>query len=114
MRIRPVTTATFSKVVPPGGDTINGYWVPGGTYIGPNLSSLLRSKALWGPDADLFRPERFLEANEAKRAEMQRNVDVNFGNGRWMCAGKAIALIELNKTIFEVRTHAGFSPHQLA
>ncbi|KAI0390582.1 cytochrome P450 [Xylariaceae sp. FL0594] len=102
MRIRPVATGTFGKVVPPGGDTINGYWVPGGTSVGPNQPSVMRSKALWGPDADLFRPERFIEVDEVRRAEMQRIVDVNFGYGRWMCAGKAIALLELNKAIFEL------------
>ncbi|KAJ3578189.1 hypothetical protein NPX13_g2377 [Xylaria arbuscula] len=102
MRIRPVATATFGKQVPPAGDTINGYFVPGGTTIGPNLSSLMRSKALFGEDADIFRPDRFLEVDEPTRVEMQRNVDLVFGYGRWMCAGKAIAWLELNKTVFEI------------
>lgn len=102
MRIRPVATATFGKQVPPGGDTINGYFVPAGTTIGPNVSSLMRSKRLFGEDADIFRPERFLEADESTRIEMQRNVDLVFGYGRWMCAGKAIAWLELNKAVFEV------------
>lgn len=102
MRIRPVATGTFGKEVPPEGDVINGYFVPGGTTIGPNLSSLMRSKALFGEDADIFRPERFLEADQTTRAEMQRNVELVFGYGRWMCAGKSIAWLELNKTLFEV------------
>ncbi|KAI3329952.1 cytochrome P450 [Ustulina deusta] len=108
MRIRPVATGTFGKEVPPEGDVINGYFVPGGTTIGPNLSSLMRSKALFGEDADIFRPERFLEADQTTRAEMQRNVELVFGYGRWMCAGKSIAWLELNKTLFEVIRYFDF------
>ncbi|KAI0534486.1 cytochrome P450 [Xylaria digitata] len=102
MRIRPAGTATFGKEVPPGGDVIHGHFVPGGTTIGPNLPSLMYSKALFGGDADIFRPERFLEADQATRTEMQRNIELVFGYGRWMCAGKAIAWLEINKVVFEL------------
>lgn len=95
------------KVVPPEGDTIHGKFIPGGTCIGMNFASLMRSKKLFGDDADMFRPERFLEINEAARSEMQRNVELNFGYGRWMCAGKPLALMELNKVFFEVCVHRG-------
>ncbi|KAI0977265.1 cytochrome P450 [Xylaria arbuscula] len=108
LRIRPVATATFGKEVPPTGDIINGYFVPGGTTVGPNLSSLMKSKSLFGEDADVFRPERFIEVNQSTRAEMQRNVELVFGYGRWLCAGKAIAWLELNKALFEVIRHFDF------
>lgn len=67
-----------------------------------NIGSLLRSEALFGAEPDMFRPERFLEVDGAARAEMQRSAELNFGYGRWMCAGKPIALMELNKVFFEV------------
>ncbi|KAH8160376.1 hypothetical protein CIB48_g7870 [Xylaria polymorpha] len=102
IRIRPAATATFGKEVPPEGDTILGQFIPGGVTIGPNLPSLMRSRALFGEDAAIFRPERFLEADAATRTEMQRNVELVFGYGRWMCAGKPIAWMELNKTPFEI------------
>lgn len=69
-----------------------------------NTSAMLASTELFGEDANLFRPERFLEVDEAKRAEMQRNVELIFGTGRWMCAGKPVAHMELNKIFFEVGT----------
>ena len=72
------------KEVPPEGDTIAGKCIPGGTYIGVNQGALIRSPALFGEDADDFRPERFLEADEEARLEMQRNVELLFGYGRWM------------------------------
>ncbi|KAI1159042.1 cytochrome P450 [Nemania serpens] len=108
LRIRPPATATFGKEVPPGGDTIHGYFVPGGTTVASNLCALMRSKTLFGEDAEMFRPERFLEADEATRVEMQRNVELTFGYGRWMCAGKAIAFLEINKTVFEILRHFDF------
>ncbi|KAI1312936.1 cytochrome P450 [Xylaria venustula] len=108
LRIRPVATATFGKEVPPAGDIINGYFVPGGTTVGPNISALMNSKSLFGEDADIFRPERFIEADQSTRAEMQRNVELVFGYGRWLCAGKAIAWLELNKVLFEVIRHFDF------
>lgn len=100
--MRPGAVGTFPKVVPPQGEVVQGKFIPGGTVVGMNVPAMLRSTELFGSDADLFRPERWLEASEAKRAEMERQVETMFGHGRWMCAGKPIALMELYKTFFEV------------
>ncbi|KAK6956791.1 hypothetical protein Daesc_002071 [Daldinia eschscholtzii] len=108
LRIRPVTTSMLAKEVPRGGDTIDGKFIPGGTSIGTNFLMLLRSKAVFGEDADFFRPERYLEVDERTRAEMQRHVELTFGYGRWMCAGKNIALMELNKIYFELLRYFDF------
>ncbi|KAH8891802.1 cytochrome P450 [Thozetella sp. PMI_491] len=97
----PVVYGHF-KVVPPGGDTINGYFVPGGTAIGHNSAALTHKESVFGPDADVFRPERFLECSADERREMIRALDMTFGGGRWMCAGKSVALYELNKIYFEL------------
>jgi cytochrome P450 len=92
----------FPKKVPPGGDKICGRFVPGGTDIFVNLWSMLRNKEVFGDDADVFRPDRFLECDEDKRAMLVRNVDLAFGHGRWQCPGKTIAWLELNKIFVEV------------
>ena len=102
LRMRPPAPGLSSKSVPAEGDVIHGKAIPGGTAIGMNTSSLLRSKTVFGQDADLFRPERFIEADEATRIRMGRDVELAFGYGRWMCAGKSVALMELNKVFFEV------------
>lgn len=101
--MRPGTTGTFPKTVPPQGEMVQGVFIPGGTAIGMNIPYLFRASDIFGSDAGLFRPERWLEADETKRVEMEREVEMMFGSGRWMCAGKPIAFMELFKTFFEVR-----------
>jgi cytochrome P450 len=92
----------FSKVVPAGGDELNGKFIPAGTSICTNLSSLLRSPALFGNKPEVFRPERFMELDKLKRSEMERNTEPGFGYGQFMCMGKKIPLNSLNKITFEV------------
>jgi cytochrome P450 len=100
--MRPPAVYGNFKVVPPGGDTLNGLFIPEGTSIGHNHVAIVRNEKVFGADVDVFRPERFLDCPEEGRAEMERSVDMIFGTGRWMCAGKALVQVELNKTIFEV------------
>ncbi|KAJ5238398.1 hypothetical protein N7468_003017, partial [Penicillium chermesinum] len=102
LRMRPPAPSLFPKSVPKGGDTIHGKFVPEGTAIGMNTPSLMRSYEEFGPDPDVFRPERFMEADGTQRAKMERTVDLLFGYGRWICAGKPVALMELNKVCFEL------------
>lgn len=102
MRMRPGAVGTFPKVVPSQGEVVQGKFIPGGTVVGMNVPAMLRSTEHFGSDADLFRPERWMEASEAERSEMERQVEMGFGHGRWMCAGKPIAFMELFKTFFEV------------
>lgn len=63
---------------------------------------MMRAHCYWGPDADLFRPERFLEVDNQQRAALERIVDMAFGYGRLKCAGQPVAFMELNKVFFEV------------
>ncbi|KAI0385461.1 HET-domain-containing protein [Hypomontagnella monticulosa] len=105
LRMRPVSVGLLSKQVPLGGDIVDGIFLLGGVSVGMNMTSLLRSKSLFGDDANLFRPERFLDVEGKACAEMQHNVDLTFGYGRWICAGKLIAMMELNKIYFEVRNN---------
>ncbi|KAI0485538.1 pisatin demethylase [Xylaria cf. heliscus] len=102
LRMRPPVPGLYPKSVPPEGDMVHGKFVPGGTAIGMNTASLFSSTANFGDDAALFRPERFMEADEQKRTEMERLVELGFGYGRWQCAGKPVAFMELNKVCFEL------------
>ncbi|KAK0616497.1 cytochrome P450 [Immersiella caudata] len=102
MRMVPATTIGFSKRVPKGGDTICGKFVPGGTDVMVNFCEMVRNRKVFGEDADAFRPERFLECDDVMRSRMLKVVDLSFGHGRWMCVGKALAWMELNKLFVEL------------
>ncbi|CAN8102785.1 unnamed protein product [Discula destructiva] len=102
LRMRPPAPVMLGKVVPAEGDTFNGQVIPGGTVIAGILMPMVRDARYWGPDADIFRPERFLETDEQTRASLERIVDMAFGYGRLKCAGQPVAFMELNKVFFEL------------
>lgn len=43
-----------------------------------------------------------MDLDNAERMEMERNVELAFGHGQYMCVGKMLAFMELNKVMFEV------------
>jgi cytochrome P450 len=91
------------KEVPPGGDTLaDGRFLPGGTRIGQNVLGMQRRRDIYGDDADVFRPERWLGVAPERRQLMAQTVELVFGYGRWGCLGKPVAFLELNKVFVEV------------
>jgi cytochrome P450 len=110
--MHPPAALEAPKVVPPGGDTfvIEGttYFFPGGTNICNNSWGVHRNATIFGADADVFRPERWLlspETDEAKLNTMRRVSDMNFGYGKYQCLGKTIAWMEITKVVFESLRH---------
>lgn len=102
LRIFPPGTGLGSKVVPAGGDTIDGVFLPAGTKVGVCTVGLMRDRGVFGQDVASFRPERWLEVDEEEAARMDFYKDWAFGYGKYVCLGKRVALIELNKALFEV------------
>ncbi|KAL2852325.1 cytochrome P450 [Aspergillus pseudodeflectus] len=103
LRIWPPVVGLMQKVVPPGGDTLGGKFVPGGTQIGYSAWGVHRNPKVYGADADVFRPERWLEVeDEEKLLAMNRTQELVFGSGRYACLGKQVALIEVSKAIAEI------------
>ncbi|KAM4063978.1 cytochrome p450 [Hirsutella rhossiliensis] len=104
IRMFPPATGVLSKEVPAGGDNILGYDMPAGVQVGHNICGLLRMPELFGADAEVFRPERWLEAEgEPERLkEMIGGVELVFGYGKFQCLGRTIAQMELNKIFVEL------------
>jgi cytochrome P450 len=102
LRIWPPVTGLMEKEVPPQGDVIHGKFIPGGTHIGYCAWGMHRSKAVFGEDSDMYRPERWLEARGEELHRMEKVFELVFGYGRFYCLGKTVALIELNKVFVEV------------
>jgi cytochrome P450 len=57
----------------------------------------MRNVKLWGNDADVFRPERWLEGTAEEIWKKEIDVEIIFGCGKYQCLGKNIAYLELNK-----------------
>lgn len=106
LRMRPPFDGLPFKVVPPEGDhTRDGRFIPGGTKITATFGAMQRNKEVFGLDADVWRPERWLEedgCDPERRREMKSVVEMVFGYGRWQCAGKMVAMVELNKVFCQV------------
>jgi cytochrome P450 len=102
LRINPPFLGQVPKEVPVGGDTYNGMYLPAGTRIGHNTFSLVRLP-IFGTDVDMFRPERWLEAEDETLREMEKILELIFGYGRWGCLGRSVAFLEMDKVYFEVR-----------
>ncbi|KAF2111057.1 cytochrome P450 [Lophiotrema nucula] len=111
-RIHPPVTDIAPKKVPPGGDTVivdgESVILPGNANIGYSVFGLNHDTSIFGPDADQFRPERWLinNAEDEKRvAEMRKTTELIFGYGKYQCLGKNIAWMEYSKVIFELLRH---------
>lgn len=100
--MKPPAAGLAYRVAPKGGDTLSGYYVPEGTFVGYNFFGLFSSKELWGEDAEIFRPDRFLEGSKEEMKKMESNMDMIFSYGKWHCLGKSVAIMELNKVLVEV------------
>lgn len=85
LRCYPPIPMSLRRVVPDGGRTIDGAWVPAGTTVSCQAYSVHRLNADVFPDPDTFDPDRWLAAEgDADR----RRVLFAFANGGRGCVGK--------------------------
>ncbi|KAL4862663.1 hypothetical protein BDV12DRAFT_207062 [Aspergillus spectabilis] len=96
-RIHPSIGLPLERVVPPAGLEIDGHYLPGGTVVGINAWTCQYDKDVFGPDADEWRPERWL-VDAAQRTRMERAI-LLFGAGHRSCIGKHIATVETYKLV---------------
>ncbi|KIW24422.1 uncharacterized protein PV07_10136 [Cladophialophora immunda] len=93
----------------PDGATINGVFIPPGTEVGVASYAVGHRKDFYGPDADTFHPERWIESDDETIKGYERINELVFGTGRSSCLGKSIALMELSKAVFELLRHYDFT-----
>lgn len=101
LRIHPAVGAPLTRVAGPQGLQIDRYFFPPGTEIGVNAWVIHYNKSIFGPDAHVFRPERWLTENKEERAMLDRNF-LAFGGGARTCIGKNISLLEMSKVIPQI------------
>lgn len=103
LRLYPPLFGLKSKIAPRGGDTIKGIYYPEGVEVAICDDAICRNTKLFGQDACIFRPDRWLEVDASTHRAYYQAVDTVFGSGRFLCLGKHIAMMELHKAIFEAR-----------
>ncbi|KAL3478704.1 cytochrome P450 [Aspergillus californicus] len=100
-RMHPAVGLLLERVTPPQGAVICGEHVPGGTVVGCNAWVIHQNKEVFGPDADVYRPERWLESEgvDAARLSRMRQTMFQFGAGSRTCIGRNISLMETYKMV---------------
>ncbi|TVY15514.1 Pisatin demethylase [Lachnellula arida] len=98
MRLHPGVGMPLERVVPEGGATLCGEFIPGGTIVGINAWVVHHSKEVFGFDTDTFRPERWLDANPDQLRLMEQS-SFAFGHGAESCIGKNISILEITKFV---------------
>jgi len=109
-RLHPAAGLPLERIVPEAGAEISGHFVPGGTIVGCSAWLIHMNKAVFGEDAETYRPERWLLNGESiktevgKIAEDRRIREMNgtmfqFGMGSRTCIGKNISLLEIYKLV---------------
>jgi Cytochrome P450 len=66
LRVLPAIGRPLPRIVPPEGKTLAGETFPSGVIVGIPAWTVHRDKKVWGEDADVFRPERWLEGDASK------------------------------------------------
>ena len=111
LRVYPPVTGLMAKLAPDDGITVEvdgvEKYIPGGTQIGWNSWGMTRHANIFGPDVEIYRPERWLpkDGSDEERQRITRmteTVGLVFGSGRFGCLGRGVATMELNKAVIEV------------
>ena len=91
LRIHPPVPAGPPRSVPPGGDTVDGQWIPGGTTVSVGQWSACHDPANFR-NPDEFVPERWIDpayASDVKKALQP------FSVGPRNCIGRNLAYMEM-------------------
>ncbi|KAM0262581.1 hypothetical protein ACHAQJ_001626 [Trichoderma viride] len=101
LRLHPATGLPLWRTVTETGLHLNGQFFPEGTTIGANTWVAHYNEDVFGKDAAVFRPERWLEAEEEgeDRISQMNAYYFPFGLGSRTCIGRHISYLEMSKLI---------------
>ena len=100
LRFSPSTPMIMPRYISDGGIIVDGTLIPERAEMGANPYVIHRDISVYGEDAHLFRPERWLVDHERVK-EMDRYL-MTFGYGTRSCLGKNIAQLETQKLCLQV------------
>ena len=108
LRCHPAAGLTLERIVPAGGVTLCGEFIPAGTIVGCNAWTVHRD-SFFGECTAEFRPQRWLDASLEQRRLMENSI-LSFGAGARTCIGKNISLLEIYKLVPAVLMRFEVSP----
>jgi cytochrome P450 len=91
MRLMPILPLAF-RVNDKQFTSSDGYVIPAKANLLINIFQMHRNKAIWGDDADVFKPERFERENKKK---IHPYAFIPFTKGPRMCIGWRYAMISM-------------------
>ncbi|EIW82167.1 cytochrome P450 [Coniophora puteana RWD-64-598 SS2] len=98
------------------GRVIDSITIAKGTLVFMSVEYLNRSEKFWGPDAKVFRPERWLEGGDLQAGNVKANELrghkhlLTFNDGPRTCLGKNFALAELKASLSVLVRNFAFEP----
>lgn len=92
LRLFPPSAASQQRIVPPGGATIDGYYVPAGKTVAVSPWASTHSRLNFH-EPDVFRPERWL--GDKRYSNDNLNASLPFGTGPRVCIGRNLAYLEM-------------------
>ncbi|KAK5295620.1 hypothetical protein LTR99_009209 [Exophiala xenobiotica] len=97
LRCHPAAGLTLERIVPAGGVTLCGEYIPAGTIVGCNAWTVHRDP-LFGEHTEQYRPQRWIDASAEQKRLMENSI-FSFGAGSRTCIGKNISLLEMYKLV---------------
>ncbi|EON68032.1 hypothetical protein W97_07180 [Coniosporium apollinis CBS 100218] len=102
LRMFPPAADIFPRIIPEGGETILGKYLPEGTRVGIAALAASYSKSNFD-NPDVFDPSRWLGDDEFKDKRMRASQP--FGQGHRSCLGKVLATAEIRLLLANLLWH---------
>lgn len=102
-RLHPVIGMSLPRSVPAEGMEVKGMFIPSGMTVGCSPVSLHRNPEIFGPDAEVYNPERWLK-EESDRKDMDR-YNLIYGGGARTCPGRFLAEMLVSKIVLALIRH---------
>ena len=87
LRLHPSVGLTMPRIILQGGMTFGDQYIPEGYRVGMNGAVVHYDKGIFGPDANQFNPQRWLEGDSKT---MDKHM-LHFGAGTRTCIGKNVS-----------------------
>ncbi|KAH8825509.1 cytochrome P450 [Flagelloscypha sp. PMI_526] len=110
LRLYPIVPANSRQaksdtVIKSSNPYVPDYFVAGGSRVGYNVLLMQRRKDLWGEDAEVFDPDRFMDWRLSKYLTPNPFIFLPFNAGPRICLGQQFAYTEASYFLIKLLQH---------